>query len=548
MRVRFGVLVLLAAFLFPHPTAAQDTEQRYELSNFDVTIQVRPDGTYEVEETLTYDYIQGTFTYAYRVLDTEDVTDLRDVQVTSPDAAVDSVRRVGDEEDVRVRWTYPERAAPATFTLQYVVEGALYERGAHNVVSRDVLDAGATVPTRDVDVRVRLPSSFDVTPDSVSVDPAAEGTVERSAGRVVAAVHRDLVEEGDEYPVEVSFPKRLPGQYSPTTGDLMLGVFLFLIGAGGGVVLNLRWKGPRREREAVRPPRDVSLPEGGILLETTAGPLFTAVLFDLARRGHLTLQHDEEDQLLGTNDVVRIDLHPTPDDLSEVETEVVQHLDGHGTIGDALNDSGSFRRELYRTVRRRVVDAGWMEAHRSRSTLFFVGAAVVFIGGIALGIGTSGLTSILVVGSSLGGVLGALFAGARRYTFTEAGARRAGALRSYLDHEKDEVDRLLDTDPVWAAERLGETLPWLLYHDEVSSAWLEEVKDALADAPSAPDLPSGFVRLAGSEDEPAPVAAVLPMVYVMGALESSGAGAAGAAAGGAAGATGGAGGGAAGAG
>jgi ACT domain-containing protein len=254
------LLCLAALWLVVRPAAAQ--EKQYELSNFDVTVQVRPDGSYEVEETLTYDYQQGTFTYAYRVLDAEDVEAIRNVRVTSPNTTVDSVRRVGDDEGVRVRWTYPERSAPATFRIRYVVEGALFEQGDRNLMYRDVLDAGATVSTHDVDVRVALPAAFDLTPGAVSVDPDEEGTVQRSGGRIVAIFHRDQMNTGDEYPVEVSFPKRLPGQYSPTSGDLLLGLFLFLFGAGGGLALNLRWKGPRTEREAVRPPPDVSLSEG----------------------------------------------------------------------------------------------------------------------------------------------------------------------------------------------------------------------------------------------------------------------------------------------
>lgn len=546
MRPRFGLLVLLAALLLPRHAAAQDEDQRYELSNFDVTIQVRPDGTYEVEETLTYDFQQGTFSYAYRVLDTDDVAAIRDVRVTSPDAPVDSLRRTPDDGDVRLRWTYPERSAPATFTIRYVIEGAVYQRGDRNVVYRDVVDAGATVPTRDVGVRVVLPAAFGLAPDSVSVDPADEATVEASAGPVVAAFHRGLVDEGDEYPVEVAFSKRVPGRYWATTGDLFLGLFLFLLGTGGGIAFNLRWKGATAERTAKTPPRDVSLPAGAVLLEQSATPLFTAVLFDLARRDHLTLRHDEEAGWLETTDVVRFDLHPTPDDLSAFERALVQRLDGPETIGDFWADSGSFRREQFGTVRTRVIEAGWMDSHRTRSTLCFVGTGTAVVAGIGLGIVTSGLATLLTVGASLGIGVGTLFAGARRHTLTEAGARRAAALRSYLDHEKDEIDRLRGTDPARAAERLADALPWLVYHDEVSSAWLEEVQDALDDASTVPDLPGGFVSLAVSDDESAPVAAFLPVVTVMGAMESSGAGAAGAAAAG--GAAGAAGGGAAGAG
>lgn len=532
-------------FLLLRPATAQDETKHYEISNFDVTIRVTPDGTYEVEETITYDFQRGTFTYAYRSIDDDNVTAIRDVRVTSPDVTVDSLQRTEEDGDVRLRWTYPERSSPATFRIRYVVAGALYRRGTQNVVSRDVLDAGATVPTRDIDVSVVLPDAFDLTPEAVSVVPAPEGTVQQSAEGIVAAFDRSRVEVGEEYPVEVAFPKRLPGRYWPTGSDMLVGVFLFLVGLGGGIGLNLYWKGPKVEAEATRPPRDVSLPEGAVLLEKAATPLFTAVLFDLARRGHLTLQHDEESSWSGTSEVVRLDLHPTPADLSDFERGVVERLDSHETVGDFWKNSGSYRRSQFRAVRRRVVDAEWMTAHRARSTGLFVGAVLVLGGGIGLGLVASGSITLFTILGSIGIGTGALIAGARRYTMTEAGARRAGRLLSYLDNEKKEIDRLCESNPTRAAERLAEALPWLVYDANVSASWLGEVKEALSDAETVPTLPEGFVSLV-EQEEAASVAAFVPIVSVMSAMEASGAGAAGTA--GAAGAVGGAAGGAAGAG
>ena len=115
------------------------------------------------------------------------------------------------------------------------------------------------------------------------------------------------------------------------------------------------------------------------------------------------------------------------------------------------------------------------------------------------------------------------------------------ALRSYLDHEKSEVERLRETDPARAAERLVESLPWLLLDDEASTSWIEKTREALDAAESTPELPDGFKSLvADREATSVPAAALLPVVGVMGALESSSAGAAGAAgaAGGGAGAAG----------
>jgi hypothetical protein len=521
-------------------------EKRYELSNFDVTVQVRPDGTYEVEETLTYDFQQGAFTYAYRSIDADDVEAIRNVRVTSPDVAVDSVRRSEKDNNVRVRWTYPERRASATFTIRYVVENALLARGDRNEVARDVLAPEATVMTRDVDVRIVLPATFDLTTDSVTVEPTADARLEETTGEVVAAFHRERVAAGDSYDVEVTFPKRLAARYAPTAGDMVFGLFLVLLGVGIGGWANWRWRGPRPESSATRPPDDVTLPSAAALLGRGADGATSAVLFDLVRRGHLTLRHDRDDGgWTGTNDLVRIELHPTPSDLSAFETALVEQLRGHETIEEFWTDTRSFRQEQFQDVQDNLVAAGWLERHHTRSNVLIGGAVVGLTVGFAVALMGLGAGSLFGFCGGAGVGVGGLVAGARRTVLTEAGARREAALRSFLDHEKAAVDRLLDTSPARAAEQLVETLPWLVYHREVKKSWLGEVKTALADADDVPSLPEGFASLVDPGVEAAPVAAFLPVIGVIGTMESTGAG--GAAAGGAAGAAGG-GGGAAGAG
>jgi hypothetical protein len=544
-RLGCTLLFLCLCYLAVAPSAAAQEEKRYELSNFDVTVQVRPDGAYAVEETLTYDFQQGPFTYAYRSIDADNVDAIRDIRVASPDVPVDSVRRTEADDNVRVRWTYPERQAPATFTIRYVVEGALLERGDRNEVVRDVLDPGATVPTRDVDVRVVLSQAFDLTADSVTADPAADARLEDTAGGLVATFHRDRVAEGDGYEVAVSFPKRLAGRYAPTAGDVVFGLFLVLLGVGLGGWANWRWRGPRVESNAMRPPDDVTLPSAAALLGRGADGATSAVLFDLAKRGHLTLQHDQERTWAGTKDLVRLNLHPTPSDLSDMEAALVEQLRPHDTVEDVWSDTRSFRQEQFQAVQDDLVAAGWLERHRTRSNVLIgvsVAGAVVGFGVALMGLGA---WSVFGFCGGLGLGIGGLVAAARRTVLTEEGARRTAALRSFLDHEKAKVERLLDTSPARAAERGVDMLPWLIYHPDVTASWLEEMKTTLADAEEAPTLPDGFASLVEPTGDAAPVAAFLPIVGVVGTMESTGAGAA-AAGGGAAGGA--AGGGAAGAG
>ncbi len=536
-------ILVFALLLAAGPAAAQ--EQQYALSKTDITVHVRPDGGYEVEESITYDFQKGSFSRAYRSVVREDAGALRAVEVTSPETSVDSIR-VRETEGVRqVWWSFPDRSAPARFDVQYVLEKALYERGDRNVVQLDVMADGAVVPTRNVEVEVILPTAFDLQRDDVTFSPDA-GTVRREAGRIVASVHRDLVGEGEDLSVEMSFPEQVAGEYLPTATDLLFGLFLVVVGGAAGGVASWRWRGPRPEATARRPPADLDRPTAVALLGNRDGQAFLATLFDLARRGHVTLRHDQEDKLVGATDVVRLETHPTPDDLSDFERRFVDELGEYETLDDFWSDTRSFRRDVLRDVRDALFERGWMENHTTRSGLLLGGALVALLGGFAAVITGGSALRLYLLSAGMGVGLGGVIAAVRRYTWTEDGARRAAALRGYLDYEKSNIERLRDTSPAQAAERLVDVLPWLLLHDEVSRAWIEKTKEALDAADEVPELPDGFVSLVGPEETAsAPATAFLPVVTVMGAVESSSAGAAGAA--GAGGAAGGGGAGAAGA-
>jgi len=534
-RLPHVVLCLAALWFIVRPAAAQ--EKQYALSNFDVTVQVRPDGSYEVEESITYDFQRGAFSRAYRSV-VGDGGAIRAVRVTSPDTPVDSVR-IGEANGTpQVRWAFPDRSAPAQFDVRYVLEEAIYERGGRNVVELDVMADEAVVPTRDVDVRVLLPTAFDLQRNQVALDPAGAGTVQREAGRLVATFHRDRVAAGDDFEVEVSFPTQIAGEFIPTGAQILFGVLLVLLGGGAGGIAAWRWRGPRPEVTARRPPSDLDLPTAVALLGKHDGQAFLAVLFDLARRGHVTLRHDQEAHMLGSSDVVRLDVHPDAADLTDFEQRFVDILRDHDTLDDFWENTSSFRSDEMSDQRTELYDRGWMRSHTLRSTLLLIVAIVAAIGGfVAIASGEGALPFYLLF-AGMGISLGGFIAATRRYTWTQDGARRAMALRSYLDHEKAEVERLRETDPARAAERLVDALPWLLLHDEVAKSWIEETKEALDAAEATPELPDGFVSLVADRDDTgAAVAAFLPVVAVMGTVESSAAGAAGgagAAAGGAA--------------
>ena len=544
-RLRTALLALTLGLLVP-AAIAQDApddaaDKVYELSNFDVTLALRTGGTYAVDETLRYDFQRGTFTYAYRSIDLDGVEAVRNVRVTSPDAAVDSVQTTEGDDRLRVRWTFPERSAPATFRIRYDLVGALYERGNRNVVRRDIMAPEAVVTTRDVDVQVALPPSFSVAPGAVTVEPDSDGRVVQDAGQVVARFRRDRVDAGDDYAVEVSFPKQVAAAFLPTVWHIAGGVLLIALGLGGGWAAQHRARGPRPDVTARRPPRDVDLPTAAVLLQSRSEQAFAAMLFDLAKRDHLTLIHDQEDVTFGTHDVVRFDLHADRAELSDPERAFLDELAAYDTLGDFWLQAQGFRKEQGNAIRDALVARGWLRSRVALSNALLGGAVLSIGGGVVGAILASGAGAFFAFMGGVGVSLGCCVAAVRRRVWTEEGARRGMALRSFLDYETAEIERLREADPVGAAERLTDRLPWLMLSDDVSSAWIEEVADALGDAHEAPEVPSGFVsRVTEGGQRGAAGAAFLHIFSVVSATEASGAGATGAAGGGAAGGGGGA--------
>ena len=534
-RVARGLLALVlvgaGVGLAFRPAVAQDEEspeKRYEISNLDVTLRVAPDGSYDVEESVTYDLQQGTFTYAFRALDA-DAEQVRNLQVSSPDAALDSVRQT-DDSPLRLRWTYPPRSQPFTVNIQYTAGGLLTERGPYNEVAWDALQSGATVPTRDVDVRIVLPAAFDLQRGDLRVEPADGVDISQTAGQWTVHVHRDRIEEGGHLGVWVRFPTQVAGQFAPGPQDIGAGLFLVAFALGGGVFLWWRWRGASVRTGSAHRPEDVSLPDAAALLGRGSTTAVLAVIVDLAQRGHLTLTLEEESSFFGTSEVTTIDVHPQPDDRTEFESVVLDALQEHDTLRDFWTSTSSAQSDAYGRVKERAEERGWIVWHQTRSVVLAVFAAVGGVGAVVLGLtATSAATFLLAFG--LGGAsLGAVMPALRARELTEEGARREVGLQAFLDQKKEEVERLADTSPHGAAQELTRHLPWLLLHEAVTPSWVDDLEEQLKEAGASVDLPAGFASSL-NDAETAAIAAILAT-----SAASGGAGAAGGAGGGAAGA------------
>ncbi len=536
------------------PVAAQD--QQYAISNYDVRLALQPDGAFRVTESIRFDFQRGAFTQGFRSIPTDALDSLRAVQVRSSDVAVTKVEHGEDGDTYAIKWTYPKRSRPTPFTLTYTVAGALYTEDRHNVIDWQAIGDEWSVPIHDVDVTVSMPFG-DVPRDSIAVRPEREATLERTGAGWTASFAHNALEDGEGYRVIVRFPERIATTESGDEGGkkALTVIGLVVLGLLSGVIPLIMWRGPSVDPATIANPQPptLSLPHAAFLAHKSSTGrfrMFSAVLFDLAQRGHVTLRRETKDAWLSSNDVVTVHVDADPFGLNDFEADLLDAIQQHDTLKAFGQQASSFQRKKLKQMRKHAIAQGWFEAHPARSNRLLIGGAVLVAGAIASPFVLAGWAAPIAAGGLGGAGAGALVAGSKRHTITAEGAQRKAEVLAYLDALREQIDAQRDSNPTTAATQLLNHLPWLVLDPEVNKAWLDELKDALADVDAELALPDWLDDAVDPTDEAtsAAAAAFIPIyVTIMNTSAATGAGAVagGAAGAGAAGGAGGGGGGAA---
>jgi len=488
-----SLLVTIVLSAVAVPTAAQS--KTYAISSYDVTLVLQNDGTYLVTEEIAYDFQEGSFSFGTRMIPNEGFDELRNVQVTSPDAQIlETTTRMEDDQTV-IRWTFPERMEPATFTLSYTVLGALIEDDDLNRIDWQAIGSEWSVPIQDVTVQVELPD-FGLQASDFQIDGEKEGQVrETDSGIEITFQHAEL-EPGEGFWVKVEFPQQLEGRPPNEINWTLVGAVgvALLIGLLPSVVLWRRWRGPRHKTHSAEGP-DMPFPQAGVLLKGASSEgqrAIPAMLYDLAARGHITLKRTKEKQRFGGKQPqVQIEFHETREDLSEGERRLLDELRDYDSLTEFGHKGNRFRQELLSDARLELRTQGDLAYHGPRSQVVWISSILALILGIVISV-LGGGWWFLALGLGTGlFIAGLILGGLTHYTLTEQGAQKRASVEAYLDHLVEELASLKRHEPVGAAQFFIDHLPWLALHERVWSKHMDEIKDGLkaADAEDRFEMP-----------------------------------------------------------
>jgi len=477
-------VLAVATALAPASTAAATDVGAGHVTDFDVDVEVRPDGVLEVHESITYAFddrghgILRSIPYLYRWDDRYDrETELGTVTVSSRTAPVD-VEATRPEGQLVLRIGDPDRLIRGTHTyeLDYTVEGALNDRGDHAELAWNGVGDEWSTRIEEARINVHAPallgarcfngpvgsdeSCGTATRDGVAVDDG-QATVafgpEQLRAHEAMTVYADLPLGS----VEVA-PPVLVGRSSWTRAfsvtPLSVGLAAGLLALGAFVVARLVLPRGRDERAGVgassagagvpvdwRAVRDMRPGPLGTLVDERADVVdVTATIVDLAVRKHLRIEEVGADTF-GRRDWQLVRLEGPPDDLLPFENGVLDKLFWVGLLRrrtevrlselrEAFADSmDSLRGCLYAEVVRR----GWFRDRPDelRQQWYVIGAETL---AAALGIAAQlvaftplGLVGVALVLLALALLLTAHSMPARTPAGTAA-RQQAEALRHYL--------------------------------------------------------------------------------------------------------------------
>ncbi len=351
-----SLFLLIALVALPSLAWAQ-SRSSVTWDSYNVEIAIQPNGDFIVTETQAISF-NGTFSKAYREIPLDRTTGITDVQVGEPNRPYRQAYGVANSYSVsttdagtlRIDWWFPQTTnAQRTFIIRYRVHGGLrYYPGGDQLYWKAIYDNRAG-PIRSARLSVTFPQDVPrdqllatVYPGGLASGPDVPDprTVQFSAQNVTAQTGLE---------VRVQFPHGLvqgsppPWQATADAADhwnqdirpildflaLLVGLAIPVVGL---VIVFLTWYTKGRDPRVSgvpevleQPPSDLPPGVAGTLVDEQADVQdVLATLLDLARRGIIQIQEEQNPELLGSSrDFVITQVQPNPIGLRAFERTVL---------------------------------------------------------------------------------------------------------------------------------------------------------------------------------------------------------------------------------
>ncbi|GEM_PF-2126612 len=487
-RISLFILLALLGLLFA-PCEASAKKKSYFIADYDVVMDVEENGDVRVSETIRYAFTRGTFTYAYRTVPLTGFEDIDVISVTSPDGPLRLTRAEVTEgwtRRLQLRWSFPATDQSRTFRIDYIARGLVKSERGQNVIDWNAVGRDWNVPIRDIDVQVKLPWRF---ASGIETDPPAE--IHRLDGETFISFHHDALRPRQRFHIVVRFPGMIA---SASPSEMRYGLRILLMLISGSLVIGvLLLTFVRRVGRVAAPAVSTavtSYPDPQITIAEAAGLVYahsgrpkaaiSAIVFDLARRGLIKIESVIRRRFLGSRSFdIRAQVIEHPPGLPPWEEKVLAALEHEHDLKAFSRKRGLFS-DILDELTARLRSIGLISTEREQQRRRWIlmatvalGVAVIFLILVVISVwrellapailGLLASTGLLIVSSAID-------------TRTPRGAALKRAFQNYGRGLREEIERLMDTEPAHAIAMLIEHLPLLVLDTKVNRRWFQMLK------------------------------------------------------------------------
>ncbi len=339
MMRKFSLCLLFVALLF---TLAAQGDRSYSADRFDVVVAPQYDRSLRVEETVTFRFMGGPFSFVFRELPTDHTDGITDIVagvdgVAWPQGTGPGQVEITGNDPIVVTWHLPPTSnATQNFTLAYRALGVVRQND-----DGDVLDWQALPDEYEYPIAAsRVTIHYDDTMTRAGEPEVLAGDFGAAIGDNQVVFTRDNLESGDPLVVRLRF---VPGSFSdePPIWQMRQTVqnsraWVWLTAAAAALVAGLgvifAWarpfmrSTPKANTFLYKPPADLPPALVGYLFNSTISWQHAlAALFDLARRGVLEIEQIREKTTFRSPEF-DITLRDRPPDLRAHESALLDLL------------------------------------------------------------------------------------------------------------------------------------------------------------------------------------------------------------------------------
>lgn len=454
--------------------------KEYEISNYDIEMQVNEEGDFLVEERITFHFIEGDFTYAYREIERNVFSNLEFAGIEGLDVPVEDYELSG-RRNLRIKWYYDhQERRKAIFLLRYIGRAGLQSVSGENLIHWTPTGSDWDVPIRDLDVRISLPWPVGVT----ELRPAGDllGGSEREYH-----FHKAYLAPGEEYRLYLAFPEQVEMTarkadrgWEWKREDILYFVLLLIAGFVWMLVdiVGREKPLPRRGQLTVR---DLLMYEKALLLnyyDTRRG--ITVQIYELARKGKIKLISSlKKNFFWGKQAEITAEIL-NRDNLSSVEKKILDRLEKDNRLNELFQDYRWFSR-MDRELKDSLQERGFISEkarHNRKRTLYssllfvLVGVAFLVLGGVyrqalLLGLGVAAVT--MSFGRMLKGLLYNIFTQEALFLKEEVEAE--------INEKKKRLESLIKTKDYNAAlEYFFQEIEYIILHKDFNAVILDRYK------------------------------------------------------------------------